>query len=465
MEFYGTFPVIPSILIFVLSGILIPKDLLNEAEIFRLALHLPAFTYGMFSALLLRRLVFLCCEDRFTSNLAALFLLIYPTWLGHSFFNYKDLPLAFFVFLATLATVLAVKHPKDKFSHAVVLLIVASVGAACVKLASAPLLIVPWIAVFSVISGNSGFKRGLVVTGSAGAATILLIYCFTPAAWTDPIEFIIASVRYMGMHPWRGCMTAFSRCIGSGSPDWSTLGYLQDWYSVRLPLLVVILAAPGFVFMLGFGMAQHKVLALCLIVPLGLITVRNSNLYDGIRHVLFTVPLLIAVMMVTLYRISWFNFWAGLAGKSALIASLIMFVADNVTLFPYNYVYFNEYGRKFATPKQFDLEYWGFSLKEASYRLNAITCKDEMTATVYHSSNPGHLAEPFLKCRTRTSAETKLAEGDVKYVLSYTRTNKRPPEACELVDYVSRTLIFAEEPLNFSYIARCQAKFEVYAAA
>ena len=159
MEFYGTFPVIPSILIFVLSGILIPKDLLNEAEIFRLALHLPAFTYGMFSALLLRRLVFLCCEDRFTSNLAALLLLIYPTWLGHSFFNYKDLPLAFFVFLATLATVLAVKHPKDKFSHAVVLLIVASVGAACVKLASAPLLIVPWIAVFSEIGRASCRER------------------------------------------------------------------------------------------------------------------------------------------------------------------------------------------------------------------------------------------------------------------------------------------------------------------
>jgi hypothetical protein len=458
MEFYGILPVIPSILIYVLSGILVPQDWLNETEIFRLTLHLSAFVYGMSSTLLLRRLVYLCCEDRFTSNLSALFLLTYPAWLGHSFFNYKDLPLAFFVLLATVAAVLAIKHPQEKMAQAVVLLVVASVGAACVKLASAPLLMVQWIAVFGAIFDNRGVRQALVLAGFAAFATVLLIYCFTPAAWANPIEFTMASVRFMGMHPFRGCMTAFSQCIGSGSPLWSTFGYLQDWFSVRLPLPVLILVPPGLVFLLGFGKSQHKVLALCLIVPMGLIVLRNSNLYDGIRHVLFVVPLLIAVMMVTLYHISKANYWAGLVGKTAVLASLIMFVADNITLFPYNYVYFNEYGRKFATPEQFDLEYWGFSLREASHRVNAITCKDETASKIYHSANPSHLANPFMKCSKPTNVRTKLEAGEVKYVLSYTRTNKRPPKACELVDHVSRTLTFAEEPLNFSYIARCDAK-------
>ena len=91
-------------------------------------------------------------------------------------------------------------------------------------------------------------------------------------------------------------------CVGVNHPDWLTLGYIFNWLTVKLPLLwQILIGLQIFVWLYHFksiaaGLNSPWLLLISqsALIP-AMAVVRNSNLYDADRHLLFIYPALAVV--------------------------------------------------------------------------------------------------------------------------------------------------------------------------
>ena len=102
-----------------------------------------------------------------------------------------------------------------------------------------------------------------------------------------------------------------------------------------------------------------------------------------------------------------------------------------ITLQPYQYVWFNEVARFFANEKNYEIDFWGYSMREA-----AMHAKERQGPADWVISpdgfNPSHLARIFLTERFSTDA-APVAPGTTYLLVSSTRTNTQPPKECDSV--------------------------------
>ena len=183
--------------------------------------------------------------------------------------------------------------------------------------------------------------------------------------------------------------------------------------------------------------------------PACAIAVRNSTLYDGIRHTLFLVPLTVAMVFVTLPETFWVQRRAWLAGY------LLFLLVDMITLQPYQYVWFNEVARFFANEKNYETDFWGYSMREAAAHARGLQGPTDWVISPNYPSNPRHLAEIFLTERFSTDT-APVAPGATYLLVSSTRANTQPPKECDGVDYVTRRQLLAPGPLHLAFVARCR---------
>jgi hypothetical protein len=253
-------------------------------------------------------------------------------------------------------------------------------------------------------------------------------------------------------------MVTMGNCLSPASPNWSALDYLEAWLLVRMPIFVLVAAVPAALYLSIFGSAADKILVFAAGFPLALIVARNATLYDGMRHVLFVVPPIFAIVFIAFgkLRVERKTKRLGQFGLIGAVVSLCCFAVDNITLFPYNYVYFNEAARNYARPEKFDLDYWGFSLKEATYKLNdQVSVQSEERYNYSAAPAPAHLVAPYADAKLRLVRSQALSAVKDYYQVSFTRGNTRPAANCRAVAKVQRYLVFAGKPLVLSFVARC----------
>jgi hypothetical protein len=108
------------------------------------------------------------------------------------------------------------------------------------------------------------------------------------------------------------------------------------------------------------------------ILPLSVLILRKSFLYDNFRQVLFVIPPFFMIAGVTIERINTYLKHPALIGLFILLISLPGIRAD-VKLHPYQYVYYNEFvpGKK-SEFWGYNGDYWGISQKEIVDFLNAV---------------------------------------------------------------------------------------------
>jgi tetratricopeptide (TPR) repeat protein len=120
------------------------------------------------------------------------------------------------------------------------------------------------------------------------------------------------------------------------------------------------------------------------IVPLALVIVQKSNLYDDARHLYFVLP-----SLIVLAAIGWYWLMRQLPpiplGPAAIICSLTMLepLLFMVRNHPHEVMYFNPMigGAKGAF-KQYEMDYWGFSVKAAALWIDntdSVQAKDRKT--------------------------------------------------------------------------------------
>jgi hypothetical protein len=213
---------------------------------------------------------------------------------------------------------------------------------------------------------------------------------------------------------------------------------------MTIPLIFQI----GFAVGTGLILAKYSKLSLLqracailvlfqvLFLPLVAI-VKDSPVYDGMRHFIFTLPGMAAVSAVAFIWI-----YEKLSNKSFKIIAAtfitVVFAAiafDMVALHPYQYIYVNRIsGGLEKVQKSYDTEYWGLSLRDGIEWINenappgttvivggnlysaTLFAEPNLKVIDYDESNSPKVARPFYYLAwPRWQAQSRFPECPVVY--------------------------------------------------
>jgi hypothetical protein len=292
-----------------------------------------------------------------------------PLWLGHSWMNQKDVPFAVGFACATAVATLAAHLPlgeKATFTQKRELAVSAFL-AISLTFGTRPglsILILPLLgfAGWQVYLRSREMLKPLS-TGVFGATALVLIT--NPASIPNPIDWawngVVIGRNFTG---YDGQVLFDGELIGSRKLGW---WFLFKSLISSMPLVAILGMAAGAVFLILFALrgrlwriipvAYHAVVVAAVVLGL------SSNNYNVGRQYIFIV---LGWQMVAI-----FGLWSLLSMSNRNLRSVFrisvlilagFLVIDNVSIFPYQYVYRSEIARRadnFAESVEFD--YWGMA--------------------------------------------------------------------------------------------------------
>jgi len=403
-------------------------------------------------------------------------LLALPMWTGHLMFNVKDVPVATGYTLTTLALVAMVSPAPGRRLARVAGLVAGTTLMVGTRpaMTSALLVAVVVLVCGALVARSRGGVRpavGEAVTGVVAAGALLAaVY---PHVFTHP-SLLVRSARQSA---------SFRDNDGAGYL------YVPFHLVAQFPLLLQGLAALG----LGTSIlvasrhwrldpARSTRLALvgAQVAALPLVAVaKNSDLYNGLRQLLFASPAWAVLVALGLaHLLAWAPLRARLVGGLAVVA-LVAPTADQATLFPYQYSYFNV--ALDATGAHVQSDYWRTSVPELlpaiptdgqivcgptrSTRLGAPAGSDEAQGVGEEAMRAGRFSsDSSVDCRTdplgplsSTWAALGLPYDDVlphdEFYVVIDRDHA-VPRNCTQLAAVTRHRHWRE--VSMTYVARCR---------
>lgn len=408
LEYYGTTGLLPAwVLWFLQRGLLTGRFSLDRALTNPAVEHQLTGFFTLSHAVLLGEMVLLSLVVVAIARrlplrwpwLAGALVLTTPTLLGHSFTNTKDVPFALFYSVYTLGLIQRASLPLERrgafpparpallaWLGATLMVNQKFVALAPVLVSEGVLALLRWRRRRGEPAGAARDGRGLAsllvpvlaLPGLALAGALLL----QPAAWGQPPwRFLSEAFATFAVHSWGGCMWFDGRCVGVRDPAWSAAGYMLQWLLAKLPLLLLLLPLVQLLAWARLlprrswrpGTGQDAVILLGLqplLIP-ALAALRNSNLYDADRHLLFLMPPLAVVAVMGFERLLELPTatppWRGPRAWALAVVTLLAAgqVVDVLLLHPYQLAYFNEIARHRLNHSNTAVDYWAVSAKEA----------------------------------------------------------------------------------------------------
>jgi hypothetical protein len=449
---YGLFTQILSLtLSYIFKSIISVFGITFETKlIFHYFLHFTSIFFGFLSIIIFFNFLKLLNIDRREAYYASIIFASTPVWLGHSFFNYMDINLAFF-FLSSSYFLFKINFEKKIKDKYILFYSLSLLGIGVTRPQILPIFFLLSISVLLLkrIKFLNFIKYGLI--------TLILLYIMTPQSWPEPILWI-NNVYFDNLAgQWSGCSQTNNECIGkTHSENWSALKYFGIWLSVKIPLIILIF----FFFLFQNRDKKQLLIFFIFLIPFLIIIFKNLNLYNGIRHFLFLLPII--------YLISFRNFILYVKNKKIkLISFLILFISlmlDNLSLYPYNYTYLNYLARYNALSEikmnnkifalSYELDYWGYSLKESVKNLE----KYSKSETIYVDF-PKFWDPIILPLSNKLVIKNDKVE--TYYYISPiygVGDGRKVPENCKLIDTTSRKYFLDNKRFHFSYFAKCHNK-------
>ncbi len=261
-------------------------------------------------------------------------------------------------------------------------------------------------------------KRALPALALYAAVGLIVMYLSWPYLWPDPVGHFIESVRVMSEYPWRGqVLFDGSMYPSTGLPR----SYLPVLLGIQLTEPVWLLFAAGTVVLVYQSIHHHMESRALLVLALvwfalpfiGFVATR-SPLYDNFRQVFFILPPVFIVGGIVFQMIRRPVVQAVIVGALVLPG-----IIEGVPLHPYEYVYYNSLiGGVRGAYRNYELDYWGTSYREAADYLNTIA---PANGTIW-VEGPAHLlqlyARPDLKIYSTDEAERA---DHYDYVVAITR--------------------------------------------
>jgi tetratricopeptide (TPR) repeat protein len=339
--------------------------------------------------------------------LAMLLLFLSPRYLGHSMNNLKDIPFAVGYLISIFYFIrLFDRYPIVKLRHVIgaVAGIVLALGTRSGGLILFPYLLmygglfyilwVGWKEFYKFVKHWKEIENILLlIILVLGLGYLLSILCW-PYALARPFGNVVASLREF-TNLSIGLRTIFEgQQVMSNMLPWH---YAPKYLFIASPLVVLI----GWIGYMIHAAVRRKQFTLnaffllfALIFPVFWVIHKNSNLYGGIRHMLFVMP-----VMVVLAAYFWTRLLAvssrtvrviSLMVLAALIVLPLKHVARN---HPNDYIYFNELiGGLHGAYGDYETDYYYNSLKEAVdwFKENVDYRDRPVTIITNHSANVQH---------------------------------------------------------------------------
>ena len=205
------------------------------------------------------------------------------------------------------------------------------------------------------------------------AATVL--YITWPYLWGSPVDRFIGSFLKASDFPWDG--KVFFNGIDYG------IGELPRQY---LPVLIALQLTESAVFLFVVGLvvtliyfaykivdrALLVVLGAWLFVPIIVVVIQSSTIYDNFRHFLFITPPLFVIAGFGIKHLL-----SEVRNSKLTILITLLLLAPNiyglVTLHPYQYVYYNGLtGGVSGAFRKYEMDYWATSYRAATEYINQI---------------------------------------------------------------------------------------------
>ena len=351
--------------------------------------HLSSTLFGLGSAFLLYRLALALMPS--ARYLAPALVLSLPVWIGHSWFNSKDVPLAFAYTIYSYGSTLSIQpfraafrdssscnklFPNPGFNHCDWLLrtfgIAALVGS---RLGMLPFLVISELILFLITPTSRHFKS----SASSFVLGVFCAYLATPQAWASPLTYL------------RDTLDHYSARTSGGS-SFETSLYISHHLFETLPIVLVI----GILaFLLSFARATNysrylgfvPIALQGVLVPLALIFTGKS-LYNELRQVLFVYPSLVFFASTGIASFAAYSRPIGSAIPVFLNRRILLFLFsacwivlwfDNIMLSPYQYLYRSELSRILDPGTSLNRDYWGFSIREMLGKCNrSESCSDAL---------------------------------------------------------------------------------------
>lgn len=331
---------------------------------------------------------------------ALLFLATLPRYYGHMFFNPKDIPLAgTYAFGSWALVALFSKLPAVSW-RSVVWIGVAAGLAMSTRIAGFLILVYfgLFVALYLLLQYAAGSRsrgdlpkdllfwalRGAV----AGVVGWALLFVFWPTIHVNPFASVGDSVSRVQSFGWAGMVLMDGHFWEAQDLP---VYYLPYWLIRTTPEHLLLLMGGG--FLLGFvrlyrgvrskawpsvaSFLPQAVVVFSGLFPVVYIMWKDPVLYDGMRHILFAVPALVAVAALCF---EWCLRWGERTGRRLVpiilqwagAVAVVLVAIQMWQLHPYQYVYFNQLsGGLSGAYNRDETDYWGLSHQEAGEWLNA----------------------------------------------------------------------------------------------
>lgn len=321
-------------------------DVFHPADIY-LVRHYLNFLFGLM-ALIFCGLLAKEVGGWRAACIAVLLLLLTPRFFGEMFNNPKDIPFAGTYALGIYAIVRWLKHRDELQWKRTILMGLAIALGLSIRIGG--LLLVGYLIIFWAISlwqskryDNVG--KQLVHIGVAALIGYLGASIFWPYGWEDPIGHPMEALKVMSAYPLTVRMLFEGVQTSSTELPWY---YPLKMLGITLPI-ALMLAFLGSIVVFASKNARKAMpylwmMGFAAVFPIVYIIYKKSVLYDGIRHMLFALPL-IAVCAGLALDWMFYQFRnrspiqigiAALVGLLLLIPTRFMVMAH-----PNQYVYFN----------------------------------------------------------------------------------------------------------------------------
>lgn len=333
------------------------------------------------------------------STLVVLSLMVTPRLFGQAFGNLKDIPFATGYIAGIFFIIRFLKElPRPNWKTAILLGL--SIAFTCsVRIGGLILFAYLGLGLLAIVFVKPFLLKYFISTKScfvrlAGQVLVIAVsgyfigLLFWPFAlqdvWHHPLESLSMMEHYK----------VSIKQIFEGSVTWSTQlpwNYLPGWFWITTPEFLLL----GLIYFIAFltymftklfneQLFLELFVFFTLAFPVVYVIAIKSNLYSGIRQMLFVVP-----VMVILASLGFYKMIRSQKTMRRKIPYLLLFfglmllpIVHQAKTFPVDYVYFNDVngGNKKAW-SNYEYDYYFHGMKEATdYLLNEIGNKDAVVA-------------------------------------------------------------------------------------
>jgi hypothetical protein len=237
----------------------------------------------------------------------------------------------------------------------------------------------------------------VITSCSALVFAIAFTWATNPIARINTVQWLADAGDVARSFPWEGTIRTAGKDLQSTDLPW---WYVPAWLAAQLPLLTLAAVAGGLaVLVVGFIRRWEVVDARTTIplVPIALqavalpvgIVLGGAVLYDGIRHVLFIVPALIAMAAAALAVLDRGMSRLRVALPVGAVLVVAVSLSASIRWAPYSYAFVNPIAGRNKDGRSWELDFWGVSAREGVNRL------EELGATSIHVAPSAGVGIPY----------------------------------------------------------------------